>query len=117
MKQLDKEEWLTKMPDLIYLLKKKYGFYYSGFPIRINKDILEIIKNPKNKHKIVLYNSGQRFFLVIYKKNTIDIYYTTEYKNDEKWSRISYFVKKFKRAYKKAEAELEHELYCGLQQD
>ena len=115
MKKLTKEEWLTEMPDLIYKLKKDYGFYYSGFPVRISKDILEIIKNPKNKHKVVLYNKDQKFFLVVYRKNDCVIYYTTEYMEDEKWNRISYFTKKFKKFYTKAEKELENDLFKGYQ--
>ena len=52
MRKLTKDEWLKEMPDLIYKLKKNYGFYYSGC-FRISKDILEITKNKKHKHKII----------------------------------------------------------------
>lgn len=106
MKVLTKEEWLTNIPELIYHLKKNYNFYYSGFCCRISKDILEIIKNPKHRHKIILYNKNNRFFLVVYTKNGADIYATMDYKEETK-GKISYFVQKFKRAYKKAEAEYE----------
>ena len=117
MKSLTKEQWLEEIPELIYKLKKDYGFYYSGFPVRITKDILEIIKNPKNKHKIVLYNKDQKFFVVVYRKNDSVIYYTTEYIKDQKWNRISYFTKKFKKFYDKAERELENDLFksCSSQ--
>lgn len=111
MTQLTKEQWLKDIPELIYKLKKNYGFYYSGFPIKITKDILDIIKNSKNKHKIVLYRSGQRFFLVLYTKNSPSIYFTNEYRNDDNWNRIRYFEKKFSRAYKRAEKELENEQF------
>lgn len=109
MKKLEKEEWLNYIPDMIYKLKKNYNFYYSGYYARINKDILEAINPDKHKHKIVLYNRNQRFFIVVYKKNDFDIYFTNEYVNDEKNNRIQYFVKKFKRVYKKAEAEYDRE--------
>lgn len=107
MKTLNKEEWLSEIPELIYNLKLNYNFYFSGFYTRIKKDILEIIKNPKNKHKISIYNKDNRFWLVVYKKGTPDIYYTAEYKKDTSGSRISYFMKKFRKSYKKAEAEYE----------
>ena len=105
MKNLNKDAWLSEIPDMIYLLKRKYNFYYSGFYARINKDILEAINPNKHRHKIVLYNRGQRFFLVVYKKNDYDIYFTNEYVNDKKNNRIQYFVKKFRRAYIKAEED------------
>lgn len=105
MIKLNKDAWLSEMPDLIYLLKRKYNFYYSGLYARISRDILDAINPNKHKHKIVLYNRGQRFFLVVYKKNDYDIYFTNEYANDTKNNRIQYFVKKFKRAYLKAEEE------------
>lgn len=103
MKTLSKEQWLTEMPELIYTLKYKYNFYFSGFYSRIKKDILEVIKNPKYKHKIVLYNKDNRFFLVVYRKGSPDVYVCTEYKNDINNNRISYFIRKFRKSYKKAE--------------
>lgn len=111
MLKLNKEEWLNDMPKLIYKLKKEYGFYYSGFRCRIAKDILEVIKNKKHKHKIVLYQRGQRFFIVVYRKNDTVIYFTNEYVDDKNWNRIRYFEKKFSRAYSKAERELENEMF------
>lgn len=104
MTELKKDSWLNEIPELIYLLKFKYNFYYSGFYARINKDILDIVdqKKEKNKHKIVLYNRNNRFFLVVYTKNSPDIYYTNEYRDDKTVSRISYFKKKFMKAYNKA---------------
>lgn len=104
MKVLSKEEWLSEMPKLIHNLKLNYNFYFSGFYTRIKKDILEIIKNPKNKHKISIYNKDNRFWLVVYRKGSPDIYYTAEYKKDTSNSRISYFMKKFRKSYEKAEA-------------
>lgn len=109
MKALNKDEWLKDMPELIYNLKKNYGFYYSGFRVRINKDILEAINPKKHKHKIVLYQRGQRLFLVVYRKSGQDIYFTNEYVDDPKWNRINYFQNKFYRAYKKAERDLEND--------
>ena len=111
MREIKKEDWLNEMPELIYKLKFNYNFYFSCFYSNITKDILEITRNSKHKHKIVLYNRNNRFFLVIYRKNDFDIYYTNEYKEDTKNNRISYFVRKFKRAYKKAEEDYEKELY------
>jgi hypothetical protein len=108
MKTLNKEQWLNEMPELIYKLKVDYNFYFSGYYATIRKDILEIIKNPKNKHKIAVYNKDNRFWLVVYRKGSPDIYYTAEYKNDTKQSRISYFMRKFRKSYKKAEAEYEY---------
>ena len=104
---LNKENWLNEMPKLIYDLKLNYNFYFSGFYTKIKKDILEIVKNPKNKHKISIYNKDNRFFLVVYRKGSPDIYYTAEYKNDTTPSRISYFMRKFRKSYEKAEAEYE----------
>ena len=107
MKILNKEDWLNEMPKLIYDLKLNYNFYFSGFYTRIKKDILEIIKNPKNKHKISIYNKDNRFWLVVYRKGSPDIYYTAEYKKDTNNSRISYFMKKFRKSYEQAESEYE----------
>ena len=111
VKALTKEEWLTDIPCLIYKLKKEYGFYYSGGAYRITRDILEVIKNPKNKHKITLYRNDRRFFLVVYRKNDTIIYFTNEYRNDKNWNRIRYFEKKFERAYARAERDLENDLF------
>ena len=111
MKEFKKDEWLVEIPKLIYKLKKDYGFYYSGFSTRITKDILEVINPKKHRHKIVLYNKAGKFFLVVYRKNDTVIYYTNEYINDIKYSRIRYFINKFSDAYKRAEKELENELF------
>lgn len=111
MKNLTKEQWLSEIPDMIYKLKKDYGFYYSGFPVRITKDILDVINTKKHKHKIVLYGKDQKYFLVVYRKNDTVIYYTTEYIKDSRYNRISYFTKKFKKFYNKAEKELENDLF------
>ena len=110
MKILNKEEWLNDMPKLIYDLKLNYNFYFSGFYTKIKRDILEIIKNPKNKHKISIYNKDNRFWLVVYKKGSPDIYYTAEYKKDTNNSRISYFMKKFRKSYEQAESEYEENI-------
>ena len=107
---LNKEQWLSEMPELIHNLKLNYNFYFSGFYTRIKKDILEIIKNPKNKHKISIYNKDNRFWLVVYRKESPDIYYTAEYKKDTNNSRISYFMKKFRKSYEKAESEYEENI-------
>lgn len=111
MTPVSKEVWLKEMPELIYKLKKEYGFYYSGFICKITKDILEVINKSKHKHKIVLYRRNQRFFLVVYRKAGPVIYFTNEYVDDQNWNRIRYFEKKFSRAYKRAERELEDELF------
>ena len=113
MKKLTKDEWLSEMPELIYMLKKDYGFYYSGFPCRITKDILEVASNKKHKHKLILYQSEKRFFLVVFRKNDSVIYYTEEYSKDENWNRIRYFENKFKKYYDKAAKELEDDLFKG----
>ena len=111
MKTLTKEEWLKEMPELIYRLKLNYNFYFSGYYSNIKRDILDIVKNPKNKHKIAIYAKDNRFWLVVYRKGSPDIYYVSEYKKDAKKSRISYFMRKFRKSYKKAEAEYEERLY------
>ena len=113
MKTLNKEEWLSEIPELIYNLKLNYNFYFSGFYTIIKKDILEIIKNPKNKHKIAVYTKDNRFWLVVYRKGSPDIYYTAEYKKDTSKSRISYFMRKFRKSYEKAEVEYESRLYAS----
>ena len=107
MKTLNKEEWLSEMPELIYNLKLNYTFYFNGFYTKIKRDILDIIKNTKHKHKIAIYNKDNRFFLVVYRRGTSDIYYTAEYKKDTSNSRINYFMRKFKKSYEQAEAEYE----------
>ena len=117
MKTLNKEEWLSEMPELIYNLKLNYNFYFSGFYTKINKDILEIIKNPKHKHKIAVYTKDNRFWLVVYRKGSPDIYYTAEYKKDTNTSRINYFMRKFRKSYKKAEAEYESRIYSSCMVD
>ena len=113
MKTLNKEEWLSEMPELIYNLKLNYNFYFSGFYTRIKKDILEVIKNPKHKHKIAVYTKDNRFWLVVYRKGSPDIYYTAEYKKDITQARINYFMRKFRKSYKKAEAEYESRIYSN----
>ena len=113
MKTLNKEEWLNEIPELIYNLKLNYNFYFSGFYTKIKKDILEIIKNPKNKHKISIYTKDNRFWLVVYRKGSPDIYYTAEYKKDTNNNRISYFMKKFNKSYEKAEVEYESKFYAN----
>ena len=117
MKTLNKEEWLSEMPELIYNLKLNYNFYFSGFYTKIKKDILEIIKNQKNKHKISIYNKDNRFWLVVYRKGSPDIYYTAEYKKDTSSSRISYFMKKFRKSYEEAEKEYESRIYSSYMVD
>ena len=92
MKILNKEEWLSEMPELIHNLKLNYNFYFSGFYTKIKKDILEIVKNPKNKHKISIYNKDNRFWLVVYRKGTPDIYYTAEYKKDTNNNHITNLI-------------------------
>lgn len=113
MKTLNKEEWLSEMPELIYNLKLNYNFYFSGFYTKIKKDILEIIKNPKHKHKIAVYTKDNRFWLVVYRKGSPDIYYTAEYKKDINNSRVNYFMRKFNKSYEKAEAEYESRIYSS----
>ncbi len=113
MKKLNKEQWLTEMPKLIYKLKLNYNFYFNGCYSIIKKDILEIVKNPKNKHKISVYNKDNRFFLVVYRKGSPDIYVCTEYKNDTSSNRIKYFMKKFIKSYKKAEEAYEEQIYTN----
>lgn len=117
MKTLNKEERLSEMPELIYNLKLNYNFYFSGFYTNIKKDILEIVKNQKHNHKIAIYNKDNRFWLVVYRKGSPDIYYTAEYKKDTDNSRISYFMRKFKKSYKKAEAEYESRIYSSCMVD
>ena len=117
MKTLNKEEWLSEMPELIHNLKLNYNFYFRGFYTKIKKDILEIVKNPKHKHKIAVYTKDNRFWLVVYRKGSPDIYYTAEYKKDTTSSRISYFMRKFRKSYKKAEAEYESRIYSSCMVD
>ena len=117
MKVLSKEEWLNDIPKLIYNLKLNYNFYFNGFYTKIKRDILEIIKNPKHKHKIAVYNKDNRFFLVVYRKGSPDIYYTAEYKKDTSNSRINYFMRKFKKSYEQAEVEYESRLYSSYMVD
>ena len=102
---LNKEEWLSEMPELIHNLKLNYNFYFSGFYTKIKRDILDIVANSKHKHKIAVYTKDNRFWLVVYRKGSPDIYYTAEYKKDTNTNRINYFMRKFRKSYEKAEAE------------
>lgn len=111
MRILNKEQWLTEMPKLIYKLRYKYEFYFSGHYSIIKKDILEIVNKSKHRHKIVLYTQNGRFYLVVYRKGSPDIYITNEYRHDTNYNRISYFLRKFKKSYEKAEAEYEQGLF------
>ena len=113
MINLNKDQWLNDMPKLIYNLRLNYGFWFGCFYSNIKKDILEVVANPKNKHKICVYNKNKRFFLVIYKKNGPDIFYCSEYRNDTSSSRIRYFMRKFCRAYEKAEEDYGQKVYSG----
>ena len=110
MKVLNKDEWLNEMSELIYNLKLNYNFYFSGFYTKIKKDILEVVNNQKHNHKISIYNKDNRFWLVVYKKGSPDIYYTAEYKKDTNNNRIRYFIRKFRKSYKKAEEEYEENI-------
>ena len=110
MKSLSKEEWLRDIPELIYKLKKDYGFYYSGFKTHISKDILEVINPKKHNHKIVLYENNKTFYLVVYRKAGTDIYYTDIFR-DSSWRRIYSFITFFKKEYERAERELENDLF------
>ena len=112
MKELNKEEWLSEIPELIYKLKSNYNFYFSGYYANINRDILDIVNRnkDKHKHKISVYKRNNRFFVVVYRKYSPDIYYTNEYKEDKNDNRIRYFMTKFKRVYKKAEVEYEKQV-------
>lgn len=117
---LNKERWLTEMPELIYKLKKEYGFYYSGWYSNIRRNIFEVIndkKNLKNRHRIVLYHHKGMFYLVVYRKKDTIIYETGEYYHDTKWNRVKYFTNKFEKFYAKAVKELENDLFksCSSQ--
>jgi hypothetical protein len=103
MKVYDREGWLKTVPEVIYKLKREYNFYWPEMYVKTQKDIMEIINPEKHRHKIMLYNIKQRFFIVIYTKRGPQISYTDEYKNDTRYNRIKYFMNKFKKVYKKAE--------------
>ena len=100
-----RKEWLKEMPELIKTLVSGYKFYYSGTYSRIKNDIKEHVLNKadKNSHKICLYTKDARWFLVIYAKKCISIYYCDEYVySDKEWPNIKRFIKKFNLAYEEA---------------
>lgn len=102
-KRLNKKEWLKDMPDLIELLKRDYDFYYSGMYSHIVHISDLMAKKRKAKlykgHKINLYEDiNGTWYLVVYKKYNIDIYFTYDYINSN-WNRIHYFINKFKKRY------------------
>ena len=122
MKIYSKEQWLKEMPELVYNLKLKYNFYFSGLFTKISRDIVEIVneKKEKNKHKFVLYIKNQRLFLVLYRKGSPDIYICNDYKDLElkKFrNQLHYFLNKLNRAYKKAEAEYEQKMFAEIAND
>lgn len=110
-------EWLQNVPEEIYHLVKNYNFYFAkvgyGYS-NLSRDIVELVleKHSKNKHKIILYNSRPKntWYLVIYTKHRIDIYYTNEIA--ESWSRVKYFINKFQKAAERAKDDrLKEEVY------
>ena len=119
MRELKKEALLKEMPEMFYNLKVNYNFYWSLFVSRISRDILEVVKakQDKNKHKIVVYLRDKRVFVVVYKKKGPDIYYCNEYRNDKNDNRIKYFVRKLRRAYRKAEDDYAETLYTTQMAD
>lgn len=119
---LNKDKWLEDMPELVYKLKYNYNFYFNGLCTSIQRDILEIVneKKDKHKHKIVFYQKNQRLFIVVYRKGSPDIYICNEYKDLDrvKYLRsLYYFLNKLKRAYKKAEAEYEQKMFAEVAND
>lgn len=107
-----RKEWLKDMPDVIYRLVYGYRFYfcrpYLGYS-KISSEISDfVIKKYKDKrHCISLYvnKTGTQWYLVVYAKNKITIYYTNEYSPTENWGNIKRFIKKFSTAADKANEE------------
>ena len=110
MKYLTNEEWFKDMPELIYKLKKNYGFYYSGHYTSITRHIKDVLNPKKHKHKIILYENNKIFYLVVYRKSGPNVYYTDIFR-DSSWRRIYAFINLFKQEYNRAERDLENDLY------
>ena len=104
-RKISRQEWLNDIPDLIYYLKKAYNFYYNENVLVKTNDIKELVlrKHKKNKHKIIAYYNSYSYmyYLVVYCRDRIDIYYCDEYQGAN-WSVIKYFLNKFSLASKKA---------------
>lgn len=130
---IGRKEWLKEIPDKIKTLKKGYNFYFNCSFANITNNIKEVAQKNyiKNKHKIVLYNNrkSQDWYLVVYAKKCISIYWCSEYKypqniiytdeygnptgttgNHSQWSAIKRFINKFSLAYEEAVNEQEKEL-------
>lgn len=100
-----RKEWLKEMPELIKKLVSGYNFYYGDTYSRIKKDIKEHVlsKANKNSHKICVYTQDTRWFLVVYAKKCISIYYCDEYTySTNEWRNIKRFLNKFNLAYEEA---------------
>ena len=111
MKQLTKEEWFKDIPELIYKLKKNYGFYYSGQYASITRRITDVLDPKKHDHKIVLYENNKIFYLAVYRKSGPIVYYTDVFRDDSNWRRIYAFINLFKQEYNRAERELENDMF------
>lgn len=110
--KLTRKEWLKKIPEIIYKLKKDYNFDYESYykhytlvKIPIQDKMQKDFK--KNAHKIVLYKSAGRdniFYLSVYSKKNPKVYVCDEYTNEgwNTWIAIKRFLKKFDLAYEGA---------------
>ncbi len=98
-----RKEWLKNCPQVIYDLVYGYEFYYPtksylGYAT-IHTDIIDFIEDnyDKKRHSIRLYKKegSYQWYLVVFAKKEVRIYYTNEYTKDESWSNIKRFIKKF----------------------
>lgn len=98
-----KKEWLNTIPDMIKMLRDTYHYYWSMTSHRISKPIKELVENKHDNYrsKIVLYKTESfKFYLVVYQKYGIKIYYLPEKENYlDTEGKASYFIKKWRKIY------------------
>ena len=84
--KMSKQQWEEEVPEIIFNLTHKYGFYYSQSFANITKMVQEIVSSKKDDYKsrMNLYTNRntQQWYFVIYCKEKRTIYWCDEYKYD-----------------------------------
>ncbi len=104
--KLTRKEWLEQVPEVVYTLRKKYGFYMSFAQVYRIKDLEPYITKSENRHKMIFcQDSVNRYYFIVFAKNFISVYYSSEYipKTGK------YFSLKCQHKYDQAETELDEE--------
>ena len=104
--KLTRKEWLEQVPEIVYTLRKRYGFYMSFSYVYKIKDLQTYITKSQNRHKMIFcQDRNNRYYFIIFAKNFISVYYSIEYipKTGK------YFSLKCQSKYDQAETELDEE--------